>query len=82
MPPFSGGAHIVVEMRDGERLRLNPYSLMSSPLDTHDYTISVRRDDVGRGGSLFMHGQVRPGDAMVISYPVNFLLWICGRESI
>jgi ferredoxin-NADP reductase len=41
--------------------RLNPYSLMSSPLDTRDYTISVRRDDVGRGGSLFMHGRVEPG---------------------
>lgn len=71
LPTFSGGAHVVVEMRDGETSRLNPYSLMSSPLDTSEYTISVRRDDVGRGGSLFMHNRVRPGDAMVISYPVN-----------
>ena len=39
------------------RPRLNPYSLMSSPLDTSEYTISVRRDDAGRGGSLFMHRQ-------------------------
>jgi ferredoxin-NADP reductase len=31
----------------------------------------VRRDDVGRGGSLFMHRRVKPGDRMVISYPVN-----------
>ncbi|MDP3896555.1 MAG: PDR/VanB family oxidoreductase [Mesorhizobium sp.] len=71
LPTFSGGAHVIVEMRDGERARLNPYSLMSSPLDTSEYTISVRRDDLGRGGSLFMHGKVRPGDRMVISYPVN-----------
>jgi ferredoxin-NADP reductase len=71
LPTFSGGAHTVVEMRDGDRTRLNPYSLMSSPLDTRDYTISVRRDDVGRGGSLFMHTQVKPGDRMVISNPVN-----------
>lgn len=71
LPTFSGGAHVVVEMRDGQTTRLNPYSLMSSPLDTRDYTISVRRDDVGRGGSLFMHGKVRPGDRMVVSYPVN-----------
>jgi len=70
-PTFSGGAHVVVEMRDGERTRLNPYSLMGSPLDTREYTISVRRDDVGRGGSLFMHRQVKPGLEMVISYPVN-----------
>ena len=71
LPTFSGGAHVVVEMRDGDRTRLNPYSLMGSPLDTRDYTISVRRDDVGRGGSLFMHRQVKPGHEMVISYPVN-----------
>lgn len=71
LPTFSGGAHVVVEMRDGETSRLNPYSLMSSPLDTSEYTISIRRDNVGRGGSLFMHNRVRPGDAMVVSYPVN-----------
>ena len=71
LPTFSGGAHVVVEMRDGDRTRLNPYSLMGSPLDTSEYTISVRRDDVGRGGSLFMHRQVKPGTEMVISYPVN-----------
>lgn len=71
LPTFSGGAHVVVEMRDDERTRLNPYSLMSSPLDTRDYTISVRRDDAGRGGSLFMHSRVEPGQHMVISSPVN-----------
>src|SRR4029079_16965292 len=71
LPTFSGGAHVVVEMRDGDRTRLNPYSLMGSPLNTGEYTISVRRDDVGRGGSLFTHRAVTPGLEMVISYPVN-----------
>ena len=71
LPTFSGGAHTVVEMRDGEITRLNPYSLMSDPLDQTAYTISVRRDDAGRGGSLFMHNQVNVGDEMVISNPVN-----------
>ena len=71
LPTFSGGAHVVVEMHDDVKTRLNPYSLMSSPLDTRDYTISVRRDDLGRGGSLFMHRQVKPGQRMVISNPVN-----------
>lgn len=71
LPTFSGGAHTVVEMKDGDITRLNPYSLMSDPSDQTAYTISVRRDDQGRGGSLFMHRKVRPGDRMVISYPVN-----------
>ncbi len=71
LPTFSGGAHTVVEMYDGERTRLNPYSLMSDPFDQTAYTISVRRDDEGRGGSLHMHNNVQVGDEMVISNPVN-----------
>jgi len=71
LPTFSGGAHTVVEMRDGKITRLNPYSLMSDPMDQSAYTISVRRDDEGRGGSLFMHNNVKVGDEMKISYPVN-----------
>lgn len=71
LPTFSGGAHTVVEMKDGDLTRLNPYSLMSDPFDQTAYTISVRRDDEGRGGSLFMHTQVEVGQEMVISNPVN-----------
>lgn len=70
-PPFSAGAHTVVEMRDGDRTRLNPYSLMSDPADRSIYAISVRRDDQGRGGSLFMHTNVKVGDQMTLTYPVN-----------
>ena len=71
LPTFSGGAHTVVEMMDGDIARMNPYSLMSDPMDQTAYTISVRRDDEGRGGSLFMHKNVKVGDQMTISYPVN-----------
>ena len=70
-PTCSAGAHTVVHMRNGDRQRLNPYSLMSDPADTETYAISVRRDDEGRGGSLFMHNNVKVGDAMEITYPVN-----------
>ncbi|MFX0546426.1 PDR/VanB family oxidoreductase [Roseovarius sp. S1116L3] len=71
LPTFSGGAHTVIEMKDGDRTRLNPYSLMSDPADRGAYTISVRRDDEGRGGSLFLHQKVKVGDEMVLSNPVN-----------
>jgi len=70
-PPFSGGAHTVVTMQDTDRTRLNPYSLMSDPADLSTYAISVRREDGGRGGSLFMHRNVAQGDAMTLTYPVN-----------
>lgn len=71
LPHFSGGAHTVVEMQDAGKTRLNPYSLMSDPLDPRHYAISVRRDDQGRGGSVFLHDKVQVGDRMMISYPVN-----------
>lgn len=71
MPTFSGGAHTVVEMDDSGTRRMNPYSLMSDPTDTSGFEISVRRDDAGRGGSLYMHREVRPGLAMTVSHPVN-----------
>lgn len=32
LPAFQGGSHIIVQMRDGENLYSNAYSLMSSPL--------------------------------------------------
>ena len=82
-PPFSAGAHTVVEMNDDGRTRLNPYSLMSDPADSSVYAISVRRDDQGRGGSLFMHRNVRVGDAMTITYPVNlFPIDLRGRKHV
>lgn len=71
LPAFSGGAHTVVEMDDHGVRRLNPYSLMSDPGDRSAYEISVRRDDAGRGGSLYMHRHVVPGKEMVLSHPVN-----------
>jgi ferredoxin-NADP reductase len=71
LPAFSGGAHVVVEMDDHGLRRMNPYSLMSDPGDTSGYEISVRRDDQGRGGSLYLHRHVVPGMEMVISHPVN-----------
>lgn len=71
MPAFSGGAHSVVEMQDGPTRRMNPYSLMGDPADLSGYEISVRRDEGGRGGSLYLHAHVTPGMEMVISHPVN-----------
>jgi ferredoxin-NADP reductase len=71
LPTFAGGAHIAVEMQDGDIVRRNSYSLMSSPFDTSHYAISVRRDDAGRGGSLFLHQKVAEGQELFIGHPVN-----------
>lgn len=71
LPRFSGGAHVVVEMRDKEETHRNPYSLMGSLDDHESYQISVRLADQSRGGSAFMHSQVKIGTELRISQPVN-----------
>ena len=81
LPTFSGGAHTVVELKDGDLTRRNPYSLMSDPFDQTSYTISVRRDDEGRGGSLYLHKNIKVGDEITISNPVNlFSLDLCAKK--
>jgi ferredoxin-NADP reductase len=71
LPLFSGGAHVVVSMQDAGRLRRNPYSLMSPPHDPSGYEISVLRVEHSRGGSAFMHDNVKPGDPLLVSQPLN-----------
>ena len=62
---------MTVELNDGAILRRNAYSLMSRPSDTSHYMISVRRDENGRGGSRFLHDEIRVGTRLVIGHPVN-----------
>jgi ferredoxin-NADP reductase len=71
LPVFSGGAHITVEMPEGETIRRNSYSLISDPYDGSAYEIAVRREDTGRGGSRYMHTMVREGDEITVSTPAN-----------
>jgi ferredoxin-NADP reductase len=68
---FSGGAHVTVCMPAPDRLIRNPYSLMSSPADTSSYEIGVLKVDDSRGGSHFMHDNVRVGTELEISEPLN-----------
>jgi ferredoxin-NADP reductase len=71
LPAFSGGSHIIVIMAGGLRVHRNPYSLTSPPSRLDSYEISVRRMEESRGGSHFMHDEVRVGDVIQIAHPVN-----------
>lgn len=71
LPAFQGGSHIIVQMRDGENLYSNAYSLMSSPRDTRAYKIAVRTEEASKGGSRYLHQNVKPGDTLTISTPNN-----------
>jgi ferredoxin-NADP reductase len=71
LPAFSGGSHIIVVMRGAARMHRNPYSLLSSPRELGHYEIGVRRMEESRGGSHFMHDEVRVGSSLEIAHPVN-----------
>jgi dimethylamine monooxygenase subunit B len=71
LPPFSGGSHIIVVMSGPDRVYRNPYSLVSPPSQLEHYEIGVCRMEESRGGSHFMHDQVRVGSVIEIAHPVN-----------
>lgn len=68
LPPFSAGAHIDVEVRDGV---IRQYSLCNHPSEQHRYLIAVLLDPNSRGGSIAMHERLQEGDLVNISEPKN-----------
>ena len=67
-PRFTAGSHIDVEMRPG---LVRQYSLCNDPDEEQRYRIAVKRDEDGRGGSKFMHDELRPGTTIKIGKPRN-----------
>lgn len=76
LPAFTGGSHVIVQMSDGDNEYSNAYSLLSSPHDTSCYQIAVRLEENSRGGSRFLHQQVKVGDRLTISTPNNLFALI------
>ena len=67
LPRFAPGAHI--ELRAGGFLRR--YSLWNDAAERRHYCIAVLREDASRGGSRYLHGNVRVGDIVEVSTPRN-----------
>jgi vanillate O-demethylase ferredoxin subunit len=68
LPPFTAGAHIDVELGNGEE---RSYSLLNDQSETHRYVVAVLREADGRGGSTWMHDVLREGDVLRGSEPLN-----------
>lgn len=67
-PAFTAGSHVDLSLPNG---MIRSYSLLNAPRETHRYVIAVNKDPASRGGSKFLHENVRPGDVMTISTPRN-----------
>lgn len=76
LPAFTPGAHILVQVelaggvgdwRHYSLVVLDPAANLQEPTS---YTIAIRREDEGRGGSRFMHG-LRYADVLTVQAPKN-----------
>lgn len=78
LPPFSAGAHIDL-LLDNDLVR--QYSLCSSPAESQHYRVAVLHEPEGRGGSDYIHKQLKLGDELDIHAPRNhFQLDMAGEN--
>jgi ferredoxin-NADP reductase len=68
LPSFTAGAHVDIELGNG---MVRSYSLVNSQDETHRYVIAVNNDKSGRGGSRYIHEQLKEGGRVLISHPLN-----------
>lgn len=68
LPAAAPGSHIDLHLPGG---LLRTYSIFEVGADGTSYGIGVGRDGNGRGGSAFVHEQIRVGDVLPISAPRN-----------
>ena len=68
LPAFTAGAHIDIALGNGlER----SFSLLNDPVETHRYVIAVLRETDSGGGSVWVHDQLRQGERLTSSEPIN-----------
>lgn len=68
LPAFNAGSHIELHLPGGLR---RSYSLLNDTMENHRYCIGVNLDAHSRGGSRFMHEQLRTGAVITIGLPRN-----------
>jgi phthalate 4,5-dioxygenase reductase subunit len=69
LPGFTAGSHVTVVTPNGMTRR---YSLCNAPGDLNRYSIAVKLDRQGLGGSKSMVEQVHAGDTLRVSQPQNY----------
>ncbi len=58
LPAFTAGAHVDVHLPDG---RVRQYSLCNDPADRSQYQLAIKREQGGRGGSIWLHENLAQG---------------------
>lgn len=72
LPAFEAGAHIDFKLPNG---LVRSYSLANDPKERHRYVTAILKDVKGQGGSVWMHDNVKVGDSLIATPPLqNFPL--------
>ncbi|MCP3465551.1 PDR/VanB family oxidoreductase [Bradyrhizobium sp. CCGUVB23] len=68
LAPFTAGGHVDLHLPNGT---IRCYSLVNDQRERHRYVIAVNKDPAGRGGSSFVHDNLKAGDIVTVSLPRN-----------
>jgi ferredoxin-NADP reductase len=68
LPPYEPGAHVDMHLPSGH---VRNYSLIVAQPDPGVYTFGIKRDPASRGGSRYIHDELRVGRTLKISAPRN-----------
>lgn len=68
LPGFTAGAHVDLHLPNGQ---VRQYSLCNPEGETQRYVIGVKRDANGRGGSRWVHDELRAGAVVHLGAPRN-----------
>ena len=68
LPPWEPGAHLDVQLVTRHERQ---YSLCGDPADTRSYRIAVLNEPLSRGGSHYIHTQLRVGSRVFVRPPRN-----------
>jgi ferredoxin-NADP reductase len=68
LPAYEPGAHIDLHLPSG---LLRNYSLTAAEPEPSTYTVAIKRDPASRGGSRFLHDELRVGTTLKIGAPRN-----------
>ncbi|HEY8578257.1 MAG TPA: PDR/VanB family oxidoreductase [Beijerinckiaceae bacterium] len=68
LPGAEPGAHIDLHLANG---MMRQYSLVTADGDPTAYVVGIKRDRASRGGSIYIHDQLRVGQTLKIGGPRN-----------
>jgi len=68
LPDYKPGAHVDLHLPNG---LIRNYSLILARPDPGVYTFGIKRDPASRGGSRYIHDELRVGKTLKISMPRN-----------